>query len=161
MNEQALLQGMADIDLPPAPDWQPWLLTLIALIMLAASALLLWRRRRKAVPLPAVGDHCAEHSAIEVLRALRQRWRGGDIDTRETAYRIATVLRRGLMLRRLQPQAPPATVSAAEWQALLAHLAALRYRPQCNAAIDETLFARIEAILAPDAERARTAGDAP
>lgn len=142
MNGDDTLQRLADI-IPPAPPaatpW--WLWLLVALAFIAIVALVVWRitrRRRRAAP---TGD--LRGDALAALRALRVAWEAKQIDDRDAAYRLATVLRRGLGLAQLSDDNPPATINDAPlWRDTLQQLNRQRYRRQRGQPLPPELFER-------------------
>lgn len=147
MNGDATLQRLADI-IPPAPPaatpW--WLWLLVALAFIAIVALVVWRitrRRRRTVP---SGD--LRGDALAALSALRLAWEAKQIDDRDAAYRLATVLRRGLGLAQLSDDNPPATINDAPlWRDTLQQLDRQRYRRQRGQPLPPELFERAQRWL--------------
>lgn len=142
MNGDDTLQGLADV-IPPAPPaatpWWLWLLAALAFI--AIVALVVWRitrRRRRAAPSDDLrGD------ALAALSALRLAWEAKRIDDRDAAYRLATVLRRGLGLAQLSDDNPPATINDAPlWRDTLQQLDRQRYRRLRGQPLPPELFER-------------------
>ena len=120
-----LLQRLADIEPPPPPAGHPLLFSAgLALILLG----LLWIGRRMRRPLPP------RRAALRRLRQLERQWREGQWNDRETAYRLAAILRLGL------EDGPSCASRAQEWQHLMTQLAALRYPSTPRGAVSEALF---------------------
>lgn len=142
MNGDDTLQRLADI-IPPAPPaatpWWLWLLAALAVI--AIVALVVWRitrRRRRTAP---TGD--LRGDALAALSAVRLAWEAKQIDDRDAAYRLATVLRRGLGLAQLSDDDPPATINDAPlWRDTLQQLDRQRYRPEREQPLPPELFER-------------------
>ncbi|MBI5451724.1 MAG: hypothetical protein HY940_10255 [Gammaproteobacteria bacterium] len=136
------LPQLADLDLPVAPAVWPLVLA-ITLLILALLLLwwFIWQRKHSTLPTPVT------HSALAVIQQIRQQWQLGAIDPREAAYRLATALRLGLNLSRLQADAPPPRLPAAQWRAALQRLDALRYPTQSGGDIDDGLFDLITGLL--------------
>ncbi|MFQ5489026.1 MAG: hypothetical protein ACE5ET_11360, partial [Gammaproteobacteria bacterium] len=88
-----LLQRLADIEPPPAPDWHPLLLASGVLLLLALLTLAWHLAHRPLTP---------RRAALKRLRHLERRWRQDRCNERETAYRLAAILRLGLGLEQLQ-----------------------------------------------------------
>ncbi len=115
-----LLQRLADIEPPPAPDWQPTLLTGGALFLVLALLLVAWRLARR--------PQSPQRTALQRLQYLERQWQQGRCSERETAYRLAAILRLGLGLASLQTTPDPR--HGREWQQLIQQLDELRYQPQ-------------------------------
>lgn len=145
MNEQQWQQlsaRLADIELPPQPDWWPLIGTLAAVTGLALFLGLWWWRRAPTARLAATPE------AIRRLDQLQRDWQGGALETREAAYQLATLLRLGLGLRQLGPQPPPHLAEEQpQWQGTLKLLEQLRYRPASPARLTEQTFAQVRAWL--------------
>lgn len=124
-----LLQRLADIEPPPAPDWHPLLLT-GAIFLVLALLPLVWRFARRT-PAP-------RRTALQRLRQLERQWRQGCCSERETAYRLAAILRLGLELESLRTTSEPAR--GREWQQFIEQLDELRYRPQSTGRLSTELF---------------------
>ncbi len=141
MNSDDTLQRLADI-IPPAPPaatpWWLWLLAALAFIAIAAlvAGWIDRRRHRRATPADDLrGD------ALAALNVLRQTWEAKQIDDRDAAYRLATVLRRGLGLAQLSDDHPPAVVNDAPlWRDTLQQLNRQRYRPRREQPLPPELF---------------------
>ena len=142
---EALLGRMADIEMPPPPDWT-WLWATLLIAVLTALLAWWWRRpraRKQAAP-PPPPDACSE------LDRLQARWRARELTDRETAYRLAVILRLGLALPRLSPQCPaPLRHEEDAWRETVALLQHARYRRDA-APIDPRLFERVRRWLATE-----------
>ncbi|MEK7322563.1 MAG: DUF4381 family protein [Pseudomonadota bacterium] len=139
MNGDDTLRGLADIIPPAPPAATPWWLWLLAALALIAIVALVWRitRRRTVPPGDLRGD------ALAALRALRSAWEAKQIDDRDAAYRLATVLRRGLGLAQLSDDNPPAMINDAPlWRDTLQQLDRQRYRRQREQPLPPELFER-------------------
>lgn len=147
MNGDDTLQRLADIIPPAPPAATPWWLWLLAaLASIAIVALVAWRitrRRRRTAP---SGD--LRGDALAALNALRSAWEAKQIDDRDAAYRLATVLRRGLGLAQLSDDNPPAAINDAPlWRDTLQQLDRQRYRRQRERPLPPELFERVHRWL--------------
>lgn len=153
MNEDIALQKLADILPPPAPSGPGWLLIVTAIaVAVVAIFTIVWfvkkHRLHKSV-LPA-------HEAQQRLTALRNAWQARTVSDREAAYRLATLLRLGLVLPQLTPQIRPAVVDdALTWNETLTRLHELRYRDQASFTLSPQFFDRAEQWLAAALREAR------
>lgn len=123
MNEPVLTQ-LADVELPFAPTWlnlAPYLGIMVAMVIVLAAALLLWRRR---TPRTA-------HEPLSVLaefERLRQPEQQAALTPRELAYRLAGLLRVGLNLSQLDDHCPAALAEhQSDWSRIVRALTAARY----------------------------------
>ncbi len=146
MNDQQWQQlnaQLAGIELPPQPDWWPliWTLTAIALAALVLALLVRYKRKPSSERSPAA-------EATRRLGRLRQAWQTGELESRQAAYQLATLLRLGLGLRQLDHTPPPHLADQRpEWQATLATLEQLRYQPHSEARLTDPLFNQIQGWL--------------
>ncbi len=139
-----ITRELADIDLPAAPDWGPLYLVIALLlaVTILATALQLRHRRRQLTP-HTVGDE-GRHHALARLAELESNWRNHSCDPQTLGFRLATTLRLGLKLNRLDPEPPLATIDKAAWQQLYQRLYQLRYGYPADAGlIDQELFEQI------------------
>ena len=130
MNSEELkeiTQQLADVELPPAPDWQPLTIAaavVIAAILLAAIVIRLRSRRKNS---NNASD--TRREALHQLQLLQQQWQQNEVDDRDTAYRLATLLRLGLELNQLTDTPPPALANKQQqWQERVRLLTRLRYQ---------------------------------
>jgi hypothetical protein len=148
MPTDELLARLADVELPPAPDWRPYVIAAAALVVLALAAtalLLLLRRRavsRRRVPPP--------FDARQRVVELQQAYVRGEVTERDAAYRLATILRLGLGLSQLEESAPPAQVDREHWARILRRLAHARYTRQTRPPDSEDFAAVIDWLAARD-----------
>lgn len=137
MNEDRTLATLADILLPPPPDWHSfWLFTAITLAVLALviAALFLYIRKSR------LRTRAASNSPLHELANIEKQWRDGVLPTRETAYRLATVLRVGMGIQQLTRQPPVAFASqSSRWETLIRALEQIRYAPH-NSTLDTQWF---------------------
>ncbi len=145
---ETLTRRLAELDPPPdpAPLWTLSGIALVVVLGLLLTALQLIRRRRRLRPGRSPRDAATE--ALALLDELEQQWRGGEIDATRLGFRLATVVRMGLELNRLDPE-PPAGLEeeAAAWRALHHRLHRLRYRDGAAEPIDPALFETIRHLL--------------
>lgn len=122
-----ITQQLADVELPPAPDWQPLIIavTVVVVAILLAVGVVYLRSRRKGSN--KVSD--AGRDALHQLQLLRQEWQQNEVDDHDAAYRLATLLRLGLGLKQLTDTPPPAIMNEQpQWQQILQQLTLLRYQ---------------------------------
>lgn len=146
MNDQQWQQlnaRLAGIELPPEPDWWPLTWSVAAIALSTLILVLVIRQKRKLSPQQTPAAEAAHR-----LQQLQHAWQTGELEARDAAYQIATLLRLGLGLRQLEPTPPPQLAhQAAEWHALLSALAQLRYQPQREATLSEQTFNQIREWL--------------
>ena len=146
MNDEQLQQlgrQLADIELPPEPNW--WPLIWIALIFLLIQTLftVIMLKKRKSAAHKAQPD-----KAQQRLQKIQQQWKNGELNAHDTAYQLATVLRLGLGLKQLK-QTPPEFLSdqKTQWQSVIKKLQQLRYKNKCNVTLDDDIFSSIQRWL--------------
>ncbi len=134
----ALLARLADIEMPQSPEWTWLWLVLLLLLALAVALFWWWRRPRpegKTTTAPSL-DACAE------LDRLQAQWLAGQLADRETAFRLATILRLGLALPQLTPRCPaPLRHEEDAWRKTVMLLQRARYR-KTSEAIEPEVFER-------------------
>lgn len=137
MNEDRALATLADIILPPPPDWHSfWLITAIMLAVLALVIAALYFYVRKS----RLRQRAAPSSPLNELATLEKQWRDGVLPTRETAYRLATLLRVGMGIPQLTRHPPLAFASQdSRWETLIRALEHIRYAPH-NSTFDTQWF---------------------
>ncbi len=115
------LDGIFDV-LPPAmpiqTSYDGLLIITVAILLVALSALLMWRYQS------------ARGKASRKLRTLARLLQQQDLDQRQTAYSLATILRNGLKLNRLSfdTRLPPSMLSEhSRWQHYIERMASARY----------------------------------
>lgn len=141
------LSKLADIDLPPAPDWQPFItgaaVGVVAVLLVLGGTIYLWRRRRRASAAPA-----APRRALGRFEQLARLWRDKRLDDRETSYRLAALLRLSLAVEQLDERCPAVLVRHREqWDATVALLQRLRYQRSPSARLREEDFQHIRQWL--------------
>ncbi len=123
---RTVTQQLADVELPPAPDWQPLIVAAIVVViaLLLAVAVIYLHSRRKH----SGNGSDATREALHQLQQLQLEWQQQKVDDHDAAYRLATLLRLGLELNQLSETPPPSlTDQKTQWQMLLQQLAQLRY----------------------------------
>ena len=129
MNDSALTQ-LADIELPFAPAWfTPSAYLIIAILGVMTSLIfMVWLRRRRATRATTL-DSPNTNALLEFDRLRATRAAETPL-TRDTAYRIAGVLRVGLRLSELN-SIPPLCLTEHHdaWPRIVAALTAARYQP--------------------------------
>ncbi len=156
MNDIIPLQQLADIELPPAPQWQS-VFTVTGLITLVVGAIM-WRiwlaiKNRRQATTNRV-SHRADNP-LDKLEEIRQYWKDGQIDARETAYRLAALIRVALGLPQLTANCPDVvTTSRDHWPKTIDILTRARYRPVSDIQLSPATFDRIRYWL----DDARTRG---
>ncbi len=122
-----MLARLADVQLPPEPVlWPAFVFTGVALIIIV-FIYLSYRRRQLS---PTVKPESNAQQALERLSIIETAWSNGEIDARETAYRLSTLLRLGLNLPQLNHHCPPNLAHSKQtWQQTLTLFNQLRYQP--------------------------------
>jgi hypothetical protein len=103
-------------------------LLLAALLLAIPAGCLAWYRRRLRRPPSPIPAPPPAREATQRLAGLRTEWETGATSEREAAYRLCTLLRNGLALRALDPEAPPAGLDIDAWREWLAALSRARYQ---------------------------------
>lgn len=149
MSRDEIAAAMADIVLPPAPDWRP-AIAVGAAIAVVAIALAAWRIQQRARRACSPVDS----DAVAHLDELHQAWAARVVDDREAGYRLAALLRVGLGLRQLRSDSPPRVVTDPnEWANILTLLEHLRYRRRADTGLSSQVFGRARRWLsAPSAD---------
>jgi hypothetical protein len=145
MKEGVALSQLADILPPPAPGGPDWLLvSVVGIVCIVITATVLWFVKKRNAPRRA----SPAREARRRLAALRNAWQSRTLSDRETAYRLAALLRLGLALPQLGSHLRPATVEDdASWRETLQQLHALRYRDQPGLSLPSTCFEHAERWL--------------
>lgn len=136
---QQLSQQLAGIELPPEPNWWPLIWTVAGLVtVLLTIGLLIWRKN-KVSSRKTLADEAPQR-----LKQIRQQWQSGELDQRNTAYQLATLLRLGLGLKQLDHNTPEQLADQQQqWQTTIKQLQQLRYQPDSNARLNEETFTTI------------------
>lgn len=145
MNPETLQQRMADI-IVPAPDDSTVTYIGILITVVVLLALIGWLVNRYVIPRRR-NTTAAETGALHQLELVRQDWREGHIDSRQAAFRLATVLRLGLRLEQLPPLPPAPVVDDRQWQQTISRLNALRYPSAQTQKLTDDLFNSVRHIL--------------
>ncbi len=146
MNEQQLQQlgqQLAAIELPPEPNWWPliWIVSLF-LIGQTVITLIMLKKRKSA------SNNNLHNEAQHRLKQIQQQWQNGELEPRDAAYQLATLLRLGMGLKQLEPSPPDYLKDQAhDWQSIIEQLQQLRYQADSDATLNERLFATIQAWL--------------
>lgn len=129
INNAPFYQRLADVELPAEPAVWPTIVVAGSLLLIV---LLLYFGYRRLKQPRATSPACPPpQQALMRLKAVEQAWSNGEIDQRETAYQLSTLLRLGLNLPQLDHRCPTQlSTQQQEWQQLIAHLDQLRYTPQ-------------------------------
>ena len=131
MNSEELkeiTQQLADVEPPPAPDWQPLIIAVVIVIAATLLAVVVIRLRSRRKHSSHASDK--NRDALYQLQLLQQARQQNEIGDHDVAYRLATLLRLGLGLNQLTDTPPPALQSdQQQWQELIRLLARLRYQP--------------------------------
>ncbi len=131
VNHALMLARLADVQLPSEPTLWPTVIGVILLFIAAAVVIIVFiypgYRRRQL--LPAIKPDNNAQQALERLTTIETAWSNGEIDARETAYRLSTLLRLGLNLPQLNHHCPPSLAHSKQtWQQILTLFNQLRYQ---------------------------------
>ncbi|MBL1260720.1 MAG: hypothetical protein COB33_009355 [Thiotrichaceae bacterium] len=125
INHALILGRLADVQLPAEPVLWPIFAFSGAVLVIIAFIALSYRRRQS---IPPVQTNNNQQQALERLTIVENAWTNGDIDAREAAYRLSTLLRLGLNLPQLNHHCPAALADNNQaWQQTLALFNQLRY----------------------------------
>jgi len=138
-----LSQQLAGIELPPEANWWPLIWTVTGLVItLTIIGLIIWKKNQV---------HSSKNLADQApqrLKQIQQQWQSGELDQRNTAYQLATLLRLGLGLKQLDQHTPAQLADQQiEWQATIQRLQMLRYQADSRARLDEETFTIIQGWL--------------
>ena len=150
MNPEQLRQQMADIIVPAPANTtlhDTGILVLIV-VLLSLTAWLIRRRSRR----PSAQAATTADDAMQQFELLQQDWHERRIDSREAAFRLATVLRLGLNLAQLPLRPPTPAIDKPQWHRTIETLNALRYPPTLTQTLTDDLFSNIRQILLQAAE---------
>lgn len=147
INNAAFFGRLADVQLPAEPNLWPVLTAAAAVtIVIIALITLGYRRYYQASPTAPASD--ITQQALTRLNAIEQAWLANEIDAREAAYRLSTVLRLGLGLAQLTARCPPSLGDQQpQWQQTIAHFEQLRYQPQATPRLEQVTFAELRRWL--------------
>ena len=146
MNEQQLQQlgqQLADIELPPEPNWWPLIWIVLVFLLIQTLLTIIMLKKRKAATKKLLPDEARQR-----LQQIHQQWQHGELESRDAAYELATLLRLGLGLKQLK-YGPPTSLShqTKEWQAVIEQLKQLRYQANSDITLNEETFNTIQAWL--------------
>lgn len=150
INNAAFFDRLADVQLPAEPNLWP-LLAVAAAVTLAVIVLITlttrgYRRYYQATPTTPASD--ITQQALTRLNTIEQAWLANDIDAREAAYRLSTVLRLGLGLPQLTTRCPPSLGDQQpQWQQTIAHFEQLRYQSLATPQLEQATFAELRRWL--------------
>lgn len=135
MNDSPLTQ-LADIELPFYPAWfSPTYLTIAMLCVVSSLACIWWLKRRRALRNTAAV--LPSTHALHEFDRLHATLATNTPLTRDTAYRIAGVLRVGLGLSQLDSACPPCIIENHDaWPRIVAALTTARYQPDGYLTLD-------------------------
>jgi len=143
INQALILDRLADVQLPAEPVL--WPLFVFIGTALTITALIYLRYRRQ--PSPATEPNSNAQQALERLTIVESAWTNGDIDAREAAYRLSTLLRLGLNLPQLNHRRPPAVDNNQVWQQTLTLFNQLRYQPHTAQQLTNHTFEQLRLWL--------------
>ncbi len=150
MNDTGTLSRLADIELPAAPDWQPFIIAaavIIAITLILTAAWLAWRSRKHSTGNRQTATPIA--TAQTRLEQIRMDWQAGKMDDREAAYRLATLLRLGLGLPQLTSECPAhLAANQTAWRDMLHLFEQLRYQQAPQVTLTLEVFQRAKNWLA-------------
>ena len=128
MNEPGLLNKMADIELPAAPDWQPYIIVIAITLLIVFITVMIIRNMYKSKKQYASSPADVKDGG-SVLDEIEDQWSTGRIDDREASYRLSTLLRLGLGLPQLRPVCPADLIDdATAWEDTIQLFHQLRYK---------------------------------
>lgn len=143
---QLLTQQLADIAMPPAPDWQPVYIAVALFVLFALTTAVMLYAKKKASPAKTTQTDNPQAR----LDALQHAWKKGEASDHDAAYQVAILLRQGLKLKQLNSTPPTLLAEEKDWREVIEQLDALRYRNTDNA-LDETIFAHTRRWLKSEA----------
>ena len=124
---QTIKQQIADVELPPQPDWQPLVTTIIVVTIAVVLAALVIRLRSRRKGPNKISD--TKREAIYQLQKLHRQWQAHEVDDHDAAYRLATLLRLGLELSQLTDTPPSKLqIEQNQWRDTIQLLTRLRYQ---------------------------------
>ncbi len=132
INHALMLARLADVQLPTEPALWPAFIFIGAVLVLAIITFIYLSNRRRQLSSATRPDSNAQQ-ALKRLTIIETAWSNGEIDARETAYRLSTLLRLGLNLSQLNHHCPPSLAySQQTWQQTLTLFNQLRYQPHAT-----------------------------
>lgn len=146
MKDTDIIAQLADIQPPPAPESGVLALTFVTIAAVSVAVAIYIKVYKRSEPAPA--QHIDRTGALERLTRLEQEWGAGRLDDRQTAFRMAALVRLGLG----QPQWPSSNVDEAH--PLGERLSHLRYERSPAGAVDHALFASARECLQRETTKA-------
>jgi len=145
VNHAPILDRLADVQLPAEPSLWP-AITIISAIMITVGLVYLRFRHHQTSPTTDTGDNAQQ--ALERLTIVEKAWSNGEIDARETAYRLNTLLRLGLNLPQLNHHCPAALAAHHHaWQQTHQLFNQLRYQPHTAQPLNSSTFGQVRLWL--------------
>jgi len=145
INHAPILNRLADVQLPAEPSLWP-AITIISAIVIAVGLLYLRFRRCQTSSTTETSNNAQQ--ALERLTIVEKAWSNGEINARETAYRLNTLLRLGLNLPQLTHHCPAALADHHHaWQQTQQLFNQLRYQPHTAQPLNSSTFDQIRLWL--------------
>jgi len=145
VNHAPILDRLADVQLPAEPSLWP-AITIISAIMITVGLVYLHFRRRQASSTTDTSSNAQQ--ALERLTIVEKAWADGEIDARETAFRLNTLLRLGLNLPQLNHHCPAALADHHHaWQQTHQLFNQLRYQPHTTQPLNSSTFDQVRLWL--------------
>jgi len=142
MKDTDIIAQLADIQPPPAPESGTWIAVIVTALAVTMALIYLYRYRLRDRPAQPVSQN-VRVAALERLDQLEQEWLDGQVDDRQTAFLLATLLRLGLD----QAQWPSTVDTTIEDRALWDTLSKLRYERTPSAALKQEVFVSARCCL--------------
>ena len=137
-----------DVVPPPAPEFASIITVggLMVIIFLLLATNILSRKKKKKF------DHRGDvrEAAKDQLYQVQNEYINSDIDSRDAAYRIATILRLTYGIRDLDGPPPSPNIDNKQWAALVNLLHQLRYQPEFEVRLSREHFDIIATWLNSD-----------
>ena len=145
VNHAPILDRLADVQLPAEPSLWP-AITIISAIVITVGLVYLHFHHRQASPTTNTSNNAQQ--ALERLTIVEKAWADGEIDARETAYRLNTLLRLGLNLPQLNHHCPAALADHHHaWQQTQQLFNQLRYQPHTAQPLNSSTFGQVRLWL--------------
>jgi len=145
VNHAPILDRLADVQLPAEPSLWP-AITIISAIIITVGLVYLRFRRRQTSSTTDTSNNAQQ--ALERLAIVEKAWADGEIDARETAYRLNTLLRLGLNLPQLNHRCPAALADHHHaWQQTQQLFNQLRYQPHTAQPLNSSTFNQVRLWL--------------
>lgn len=147
-NETGIQQQILDVVPPQAPEFGSLYTVggLMAIIFLLLITNILSRKKKKTY------NHSGDvrNAAKDQLYQVQSEYLNDEIDSRDAAYRIATILRLTYGIRDLDGGPPSPSIDGKQWAALVNLLHQLRYQPEFEVRLSREHFDLIAAWLNSD-----------